>query len=228
MSNRIGWKQKQFPAQTHSWSLVILEGREGRTVILTAWYNHPRSQLTAEQWTPIPSHLPCAQLRSPTSICHHHQWHGGSENCHKPGFWSRLQMRVTRRKNMFTKPTTESQLRTTEQHLPCAPPVQPQLRRASWLLLTAGESWAWERNSQSQSPLQTCPSTALTSAMAPKRAEASRALPSGTVLDSHPAALWALLCFSPTQLQRFAIYLPGPLFLIWARTELPNQRLVKL
>lgn len=110
-------------------------------------------------------------------------------------------MRVTRRKNMFTKPTTESQLRTTEQHLPCAPPVQPQLRRASWLLLTAGESWAWERNSQSQSPLQTCPSTALTSAMAPKRAEASRALPSGTVLDSHsePCSAFHPLSFRDLQ-----------------------------
>lgn len=92
-------------------------------------------------------------------------------------------MRVTRRKNTFAKPSTESELRTTEQHLPCAPPEQAQLRRE---LLTA-DCGGKGLGQEFPESTQTCPSTALSSAShGTKRAEASRALPSA---GSAPAAL---------------------------------------
>lgn len=85
-ANRTGWEQQQFPAQTHSWPLMRLEGRQGRTVILTAWYNHPRSQLTAEQGHPFPGTFPVLSWGHPHPSVTTTSDMEALRTGHKPGF----------------------------------------------------------------------------------------------------------------------------------------------
>lgn len=88
--------------------------REGKTVILIAWYNWPRSQLIDKYWIYLPSQpVPCCtQLRSSTFIYNYYRWQEGIEKYHKPDFHSSLQIKIARRKaHLHPSPPYDHQLK---------------------------------------------------------------------------------------------------------------------
>lgn len=144
---KINFKENWLVIESVPWSKSFmatsdtLGEREGKTVILIAWYNWPRSQLIDKYWIYLPSQpVPCCtQLRSSTFIYNYYRWQEGIENYHKPDFHSSLQIKITRRKaHLPPSPSYHHQLKN-HQTAPtlCFSTTATSNEKKTCLLLTA-------------------------------------------------------------------------------------------